>query len=344
MNSNSYEEFMNQFSTEDLKKLQQQSREDWKRQYKKAPTTISYQAVIKRRYRDPKSHPSFEHICRILSIQSELAINYYDFIKYDFVNNIAGYASTFICHKYKKFFWLSESLFDSFSYIDIPNGISDLPFITPLGVIILPKSKLFTPEGEAVNFIGYVHMPIGYKESPLKIGSRFFHYEYVEGERSELCTFTVLDSGTIYGSGSSFKSGLNDRINGDWRPNPLLEKIEETDIEADQAFLRKIDHIVLNCILLLATKPEYLEESEASSSSNAGKGFANTKKQVNNLLNPLWIGRNYVIKKKDAVPNTTGKKVQMHIRRGHFQSYKVGQGRTQTKWVLKEPIWVNKED
>ena len=131
----------------------------------------------------------------------------------------------------------------------------------------------------------------------------------------------------------------------DWRLDPCLkettEKVNSQLIES--AFVKQLEHIVLQTILLLQTKPELIEMGSAVGfgvSDGATNNFSK-RNSFNGLLNPNWIGRKYKPPQAKTTPTGTHASPAMHWRKGFWRNQPVGQGRSLSAWRWIQPVLVN---
>ena len=121
----------------------------------------------------------------------------------------------------------------------------------------------------------------------------------------------------------------------------IISEINNNDFNDNNTYLKsKILRIIVNLLLVMKTKPEFISNNNVNNNIGFGKQQKGSK---NNPLNPIWIGKDFVIKHdrknvdKIEFNNEDKHKVKSHWVRGHWRRVVTGK-RELNQRVL---TWIN---
>lgn len=311
---------------------------------KKSP---EYRALMRRRYRTPQGYSDYAEVAL------DLAGHYYSlkhvpakFLSNEtaFAENIVFFLAGYIAKFQSPVYWLAEPLLEAMLQTQLPTKIvaAGLKRPIPAATIMLPKGKIYSPDNEQVTYLSFAHT---LKDEPTPVFLVGNQKIAVDPAPFDSLSFaTTVERTTIYASNSGLyadDSGELDR--GDWKPSEVFslthEELNPEEIELD--FLKKLESIVLQTILFLQTRPDFLEMGDTVGFGGAVAKQRNPQKQCNLLLNPNWIGRNYQPKREHLAPQGTHASPRTHWRTGHHRRVAVGEGRQERRWHWFEPVLVN---
>lgn len=201
-----------------------------------------------------------------------------------------------------------------------------------------------SPDGESINYIAFRHTKAFEKPPSIKFNQQLIVTEAIDFDY--ITWTTTTDLGTVYAS----CVGLQMMEDGDFDHGKhhfdVYDKLGiKIDEKAENVFLRTIDSIVLQTLLLMQIRPNIVTNSSASVS--ASLGFSKTHKQQHAypVWSPNWIGKEYsAVKQIQATGARSGNHAspRQHWRRGHFRRIVVGsKSENQRQWHWFEPVLVN---
>jgi hypothetical protein len=216
-------------------------------------------------------------------------------------------------------YWITEAMFQMADKTDFPENMTlgDLNWPLPAMAFLLPAGLLVSHERESYNWIGVAKF-----QPKDKFG--------VTKELVGICSSSAVSTNNItqtYSINSSLAS-LNPEHMGN---AGALEK------EKDSIFAKRILRITTNLILFMMAKPELVEKN-----TTEGKTVHQASMVKRNVFNPIWIGKNYQIRRVSESVGTHSSPV-MHYRRGHWRSQACGPGYSIRKNILIDPVLVNCE-
>ena len=112
--------------------------------------------------------------------------------------------------------------------------------------------------------------------------------------------------------------------------------VTDYDPQAVQDFNSHLQNIFLRLILIMECRPELVETE--TQVVRANKGFA--KSNAQDFYQPLWIGRNYAIRRDVQDQGGSHASPRVHWRKGFLRNQPYGEGRQQRKLVWIEPVIV----
>lgn len=304
-----------------------------------------YKMLKERKYNNPRGYQAYEKVSQLMATQILNGYKFpWDLIKTDFATQSATTINTQIANVQAPVYWLSQSLLESFLHTDLPNWICGMQRPIPTAILMLPIGFICSPDGESINYIAFRHTKAF--ENPPSI--RFKRQLIVtEATNFDYITWTTTtDLGTVYAS----CVGLQMMEDGDFDHGKhhfdVYDKLGiKIDEKAENVFLRTIDSIVLQTLLLMQIRPNIGTNSSASVSANLGFSKAHKQQHAYPVWSPNWIGKEYLPTKQiqaAGARNGNHASPRQHWRRGHFRRIVVGsKSENQRQWHWFEPVLVN---
>ena len=228
---------------------------------------------------------------------------------------------------------LKDDLLEKFSKTDVHQSLlQDLKPQLPSFILLLPKGKIVSPEGYAVNFF-IVHVSDrNFPENSQGI-FRGIEADYLPHEHDINIHFSTVDTdGNVWFSGMGlYPDGsiqFEDGVDGG---------IEQKDV----GFLESTRSLVLQCLLFMQYEREALT-GVLPAEVRGVVGFGGTNIEKQKALYPRWL--------RDASSEPKSKKVvnrgehgspMSHWRRGHWRQASVGEKRAEKKVIWIRPTFVN---
>lgn len=116
------------------------------------------------------------------------------------------------------------------------------------------------------------------------------------------------------------------------------------DEKAENNFLRTIDSILLQTLLLMQIRPNIVTKSSLPISTSLGFSKAHKQQHSYPVWSPNWIGKEYSAVRQTQATTRSGNNASLrqHWRRGHFRRIVVGsKSENQRQWHWFEPVMVN---
>jgi len=201
-------------------------------------------------------------------------------------------------------YWVSKELLTALMQSELSVEIDSLNWAMKTGIFMLPKGVVFSPE----------------KRSTYTI---FWHYDAA----GKFLCWAATDGDSFFCR--KFQFGDNSR-------KFTYADVEDLNPQLVTDFNEYLQAIFLRLILIMECRPE-LVEAEAQV-VRVNKGFA--KDKAKDFYEPLWIGRNYAIKRDVQDKGGTHASPRVHWRRGYLRNQPYGEGRQQRKLVWIEPVLV----
>ncbi|MCT7971242.1 hypothetical protein [Laspinema olomoucense] len=133
-------------------------------------------------------------------------------------------------------------------------------------------------------------------------------------------------------------TGLED---GQLKVNPDYALGNATITESEKDFVEQLRSLTIQIFLLLAYKPELLDNPSETSSQGFGKTSQKTSQQkiLEQKRYPRILGKSHYNPSLKS-SQSTGIKQRCHVRKGHWRDVPCGPGKQQRKptWIL--PYWV----
>jgi hypothetical protein len=201
-------------------------------------------------------------------------------------------------------YWVSKELLTALMQSELSIEIESLNWAMKTGIFMLPKGVVFSPEKRSIYTI-------------------FWHYDAAD---KFLC-WAATDGDSFFCRQHKVGDNLRKFTYAD---------VEDLNPQLVTDFNEYLQAIFLRLILLMECRPE-LVEAEAQV-VRVNKGFA--KDKAKDFYEPLWIGRNYAIKKDVQDKGGTHASPRVHWRRGYLRNQPYGEGKQQRKLVWIEPVLV----
>lgn len=218
--------------------------------------------------------------------------------------------------------------------VDKLSAIASLSDTVPLHTLMLVFPHWFkSPDGHSVR---YAILHWGDRNNPEQsIASGYglsLPYWPQEYEINIHLCFSCNLGQIIWFSGTGLEDGEL-KINKDFAIGNLA--INQQEME----FIDQMRSLAIQTFLLLAYKPELLDNQSLSSNN----GFGNVSRKQNQKQNqkryPRMLGKSYE-RKYQSVGTGSGIKQRSHVRRGHWREVACGTGRKQRKLKWIQPYWV----
>lgn len=306
---------------------------------------LEYKLLTQRRYANPRGYQKFDRVAQTMAAHIFGAYHLpWEVIKSDFAVSNNTTLSFQIAQTQAPVYWLSPSLLESILYSDLPKWISAVKRPVQLGILMLPENTIYSPDREAIDYIAFRHTLA--QEIPPVVS--FNGQKIVVGTKDNdyiLCT-TATRTGTVYATNFGLQmSEEEDALSyGESHFEAYNALGIELDENAENNFLRLMESIVLQALLLMQLQPQIVTTSSLTQSV-PGLGFGKLKlqKEPNEIWSPNWIGKDYQKRQTQATATSTAHaSPRPHWRRGHFRRVAVGpREQNQRQWQWFEPAYVN---
>ena len=298
-------------------------------------------------YRRVKGYESYSNVAMemalLISVADDVGISRFNQTQKEVIY-CAKYAATYGAPVY----WLDEGLMQAFLQTELPKDISSLRTLVPMMIVMLPP-LLKTPDGEPVKFLMFNYLD-GCKPSETMYFGRETLVTITDSSQ-KLRWATILDSGVNYCSTCEIDG--DSLIHGDWKVSEGLSFLDfNTDTPTELEFTALVDRIHIHTLFyLMSNGSAAFSPVDAADIiiPQAPRGFKRAEKKEENFLNPVWIGKNYQIRRRkaNAADVEAARKNQIHTqswwRRGHYRHQPVGKrenGETKLIWI--PPIFITR--
>lgn len=286
----------------------------------------------------PKGYVSFEEVaaCQAFIIDGirqnieMLGDRAFNLLRKDpaWIQNIV--AAHFVAENVVPVRYLAKELFEAFSRSSVE--ASDLKIPLPYGILMLPEG-LTSPDGQNLNWLFFRHLPKGSYVETLTFGKYQLIGEELEVEK--LLWTAVLSQGMCYSSCIEIEEEI--KRGGFF----LGDFTSASDIEAEEAFRRSVESILLQFLLYLDVYPEDVSEAKSTDIDTRGQGFSGGKDKPKA---PIFVGERFVAREKQerkSREHKSHKSPEVHWRRGHWRRVCVGENREERRWHWFKPVLVN---
>jgi len=235
-------------------------------------------------------------------------------------------------------YWVGKDLLTALQNSELDLEIDSLHWAMKTGIFMLPKNTVFSPEndpsGDAPNVATATLSQSPRSGDPFlaalshSISAIFWHYSHDEKE----LFWTAIDQRDSFCRKMTVNSNVLKSTYVD------IQDIEDYKPQVISEFNDYLQNLLLRLILIMGCRPELIEQDDKVIKVNGGFG----KGKAIDLYQPLWIGRNYSIKRDTGEPGSGGVQgtKRVHWRRGFLRNQPYGQGRQQRKLVWIEPVLV----
>lgn len=278
---------------------EQQYHQIWKQLITEGKLLPEYKLLKSKKYTNPRGYLPYKEVIQLMSSQILNGYKYpWDLITTDFATHTATTINTQIASTKAPAYWLSQSLLESFLHTDLPNWICEMQRPIPMAILMLPRGIIHSPDGESINYVAFRHTK-AFENPPTinfnhqKIITEVKSYDYVTWN-------TVTQSGTVYASCIGLQMSAEGELDHGQHNFGGYEQLGiEIDEKAENNFLRTVDKILLQTLLLMQIRPNIVSTAiEEITTHSSGLGFLTSKKQVpQSTWSPNWIGKDYVAKK-----------------------------------------------
>jgi hypothetical protein len=204
-------------------------------------------------------------------------------------------------------YWVNGELLSALMKSELSVEIDSLNWAMKTGIMMLPKGAVIAPSQNSVSCI-YWH----YDDA-----ERLLYWTATDGDNFFCRRFTVR-------SGAIEHRAIDIEDDDDYNPQTIIEINDY------------LQSLFLRLILIMECRPE-LVETEAEI-VRINQGFSKAKEKE--FYQPLWIGKNYSIKKDVQDKGGTHSSPRVHWRRGFLRNQPYGEGRQLRKLVWIEPVLV----
>lgn len=324
----------------------QKYQKDWERFLSEAVKLPEYKLLTQRQYSNPRGYQKFEQVIQmvIAHIYSVYHLPWESLNSHLTISNALALIFQ-IAQTQAPIYWLSASLLETMLQTDLPKWIYGMKRPVQLGMLILPENTIYTPDREPVDYIAFRHTLAG--EAPPSINFNNQRIEIAANKYDYITCATTTRSGTVYITNFGLQLSEEDDALNHGEPN--FQSYDELGIQLDKDaennFLRLMESIIVQTLLLMQLQPQIVT-SGSSSHSAPGVGFGKSKqqKEPHEIWTPNWIGKDYRRRQTqvDATGTETHASLRPHWRRGHFRRVVVGKRElNQREWRWLEPVYVN---
>ena len=236
-------------------------------------------------------------------------------------------------------YWINKDLMTSLLNTDIPEDtvLADLKPVLPFLYFMLPKGFIKTEEGAELNWVGvrFIEKSNETVSYPLVNGG-YVHSVKVEQERLAWVSCSSL----MVGYSSTEAIPLATESINKFSSYAADANASSAGIfnENDSKLTNTISKLVINLLLLMQYKPNFITDD--TEVSYKGVGFTKGKKREN-LINPRWIGKDFLVKKvKNKSISTTSRPRESSVYpywvRGHWRRVvtgKLSEGKRKLKMI-----------
>lgn len=201
-------------------------------------------------------------------------------------------------------YWVSQELLTALMQSEIDVEIDSLHWAIKTGMFMLPLGVITSPEDRSIHTI-------------------FWYYDAAD----QILYWAATDGGSFF----CRKFQINDNLK-----KVTYADAQDYNPQVITSFNEYLQAIFLRLILIMECRPDLVDTESQTISVN--KGFA--KDKARNFYEPLWIGKNYAIKRDMEDKGGTHASPRVHWRRGYLRNQPYGQGRQQRKLVWIEPVLV----
>ncbi|PPS41951.1 hypothetical protein [Chroococcidiopsis sp. TS-821] len=201
-------------------------------------------------------------------------------------------------------YWVSKDLLTALMQSELSVETESLNWAMKTGMFMLPCDTVFSPEKRSIYAI-------------------YWHYNAADGF---LC-WAATDGDSFFCRKLQFTENIKKFTYTD---------VQDLDPQLVAEFNEYLQAIFLRLILIMECRPELVDTE--SPVVRVNQGFA--KDKAKDLYEPLWIGKNYSVKRDVEDKGGTHASPRIHWRRGFLRNQPYGQGRQQKKIVWIEPVLV----
>lgn len=313
------------------KLLKRASETHW---YKKISSLLKYKKV--KDYIDPDLVSARLATYLFIAEQSPLEFRYSDKITI----KVTCAAHELANSKALPCFCLSEDLMKALCLTELPPHWIDLkPFVNS-GILFLPK-VIRNPDDFWLEWVYFSYYPKGHIFPDISIGKTPIKALDRPLEHPVFRWITGFKDLSAYSSTIILKKdemGLPVRGNCHLAPN-LEASGNNAELVTEQQFSTQVDDLIFQLMLYVMEKPDAINVDR----SEVGFASPTKKYKSNEKLSPLWIGKDYQIKRQNSLSlQNNGTSKRTHWRSGHWrkQPYKSRQN-PEYKNIWIEPTLIS---
>ncbi|PSB26127.1 hypothetical protein [Chlorogloea sp. CCALA 695] len=295
-----------------------------------------YQKLISKCYREPSGYTSHRAVCYEIAHSiwnARVSPKTLDWV----AANSASIAYQ-VAHLELPTLWLSKPLAIALNETNTPTQIAGLRRVLPGGIIMLPENLFKTPDDQPCTFIAWIHRLPEDEVIDINLGPKFT-VSQSPIEQGQICWFSALANRRIY---SGNVKCLPDEVEfGAIDLATNLRYFTDIDEEAESDIIASLQRLIIQTLLVMQARPDLVDETHTRITQ--GAGFKKPKVE-NQMWNPRWIGKNYVIREETvSAPPSGGTHAspRPHWRKGHNRRVPFGpREENQRKWIWLEPTLV----
>lgn len=321
----------------------------WKNLLTTAREIPEYKLLTAKRYVNPRGYEPWEDVANVLAIYCLLGYRLdWRTLRHDFTTKTAVIASGRAARNASPVYWLTAPLLESFLHTDLPDWIGEIEPSIPYGILMLPKGVIKSPDNEDIKYICFEYAKRGMAFEPLQFGRNIIQMSPADADG--IAWTTCTDSSILYASSTGLPNNESDWQCGQ-KHFDSIRRFGEVDETAESQFLRLIDSIVLQTLLVMVIEPLLLTNSVKELRPRSGIGFKHPiakELPADALWSPNWIGKYYKVPQAEADASSEVEAVRRsyrekrpHFRRGHLRRVAVGPREEQKReWRWIKPVRV----
>lgn len=308
---------------------------------------------IYRPYRRLKGYPDFKDTAAVLAMTIDAAetmgLGAFSTIQKELI-----FTAKFIAEYGCSVYWVAKDFAQAMLNTDPPRDLSWVKNISPMIVLMLPPG-ITNPDGETLEFVCVQYLEANKHLPTLDFGDDIL--TSVNYDKNRLRWSTIMNTIINYSSTCEIPDNESGRlVHGSWEWQAFSKHgiVEKTNNFKEQEFILMVEGLILNTLFYLQSYPQtsITPSTELDYETKMIKGFApfkTIKKENANLLAPIWIGKEYKSKAREANKSdlTDARKYNIHTRtwwrRGHYRHVAVGKredGERKLIWV--EPVFISR--
>lgn len=298
---------------------------------------LEYRKLVSKCYREPSGYASHRSVC--YEIVKSVWNAQVEPRNLDWVTADSASIAYQVAHLELPTLWLSKPLAVALKETNIPTQIAELKRVLPGGIVMLPENLFKAPDGQQCTFIAWRHRLRGDEFVDINLNPKFIAPPPLT-EQGQIRWFSALANGDVY---SGAVDCLPDGVEfGRMNLETNLRYFTNINAEAESNIIASLQRLIIQILLVMQVRPNLIDETQTTQATQ-GLGFKKSKVE-NQMWNPRWIGKNYVIREETvaAPPNGgTHASPRPHWRKGHLRRVAIGpREENQRKWIWLEPTWV----
>ena len=297
------------------------------RQIKKVLKKSSYYlTLIKRKYKSIAGYPTWESVALDLACFMEIKETglWKELDQSCKLLVIMGHITAL---ENPPIYWINKDLMTSLLNTDIPEDtvLADLKPVLPFLFFMLPKGYIKDENGAELNWVGvrFIEKSKGVVSYKLLNGD-YVHSQKVDSDRLSWVSCSSLMVGYSSTEGIPLSTENINKFSS--YATDATATSSGIFNESDSKLTNTVSKLVINILLLMQYKPDFITDDNEI--SYTGTGFSKNKRKEN-LINPRWIGKDFLIKKvKSKSTSATSRprdpSIYPYWVRGHWRRVVVG--------------------